>query len=103
MGLPTTSNYPQGPRNLNQPIRSFAGKRTHEGRNFGLAQNRPGMRGRTNSVSVRAMRTLTKYTTFSTPNDSINIALINDALAEIELLEPGENLSYLKIANKYSV
>jgi len=31
------------------------------------------------------------------------MALIDDALAEIESLEPGENLSYSKIADKYGV
>ena len=54
-------------------------------------------------MSVRAMRTLTKFTTFSTPDNSINMAPIDDALAEIESLEPGENLSYSKIADKYGV
>ena len=49
------------------------------------------------------MRTLTKFTTFSTPDNSINMAPIDDALAEIESLEPGENLSYSKIADKYGV
>ena len=55
------------------------------------------------TVSVRVMRTLTKYTTFLTPDNSINMALINDALAKIESLEPSEKFSYTEIANKYSV
>ena len=55
------------------------------------------------TVSVHAMRTLTKYTTFSTPDNSINMAPIDDALAEIELLEPGEKFTYTEIANKYSL
>ena len=49
------------------------------------------------------MRTLTKYTTFSTPDNSTNMAPIDDALAEIESLGPGEKFSYTKIANKYGV
>ena len=49
------------------------------------------------------MRTPTKYTTFSTPGNSINMAPIDDALAEIESLGPGETLSYKKIANKHGV
>ena len=52
---------------------------------------------------MRVIRTLIKFITFLIPNNSINIALINDALTKIKLLEPRENLSYLKIANKYSV
>src|SRR6186713_2076005 len=60
-------------------------------------------RVRARNARVRAMRTLTKFTTFSTPDNSINMAPIDDALAEIESLEPGENLSYSKIANKYGV
>ena len=55
------------------------------------------------TVSVHAMRTLTKYTTFSTPNNSINIALINDALTKIELLEPSKKFTYTEIANKYGL
>src|SRR3954471_11156623 len=47
------------------------------------------------------MRTPTKYTTFLTPDNSINMAPIDDALAEIESLEPGEKFSYKEIANKH--
>ena len=54
-------------------------------------------------MSVHAMRTLTKYTTFLTPDNSINIALIDDALAKIELLEPGEKFTYTEIAHKYGL
>ena len=54
-------------------------------------------------MSVRVKYTLTKYTTFLTPDNSINMALINDALAKIESPEPGKKFSYIKIAYKYGV
>ena len=60
-------------------------------------------RVRARDARVRVMRTLTIYTTFLTPNNSINMALINNALTKIELLEPSKKFSYIKIVNKYSI
>ena len=60
-------------------------------------------RVRARDARVRVMRTLTKYTTFLTPDNFINMAPINNALAKIELLEPSKKFSYIEIANKHSV